>query len=87
MFEALTVTENLELALACEGRARCVMRATLFSRTTSTDVDRIDEILKIGSILARGRTDLAWLGLLSHGQKQWLEIGMLLAQNSKLLLH
>jgi urea transport system ATP-binding protein len=74
-----TVFENLLLSL--EG-VRGVWK-TLFSRTTSTDVDRIDEILKIINLGSR-RTDLA--GSLSHGQKQWLEIGMLLAQNSKLLL-
>ena len=74
-----TVFENLLLSL--EG-VRGVWRV-LFSKTTSADRDRIDEILKTINLGDR-RNDLA--GSLSHGQKQWLEIGMLLAQNSKLLL-
>ena len=58
------------------------MFASLFSRTTSEQRDRIEAVLKIiGSLQAE---DLA--GSLSHGQKQWLEIGMLLAQDPKLLL-
>jgi urea transport system ATP-binding protein len=79
VFEALTVAENLELALAGERRARYAMRA----RLSATQRDRIDALL-LTVHLAPERSRLA--GLLSHGQKQWLEIGMLLAQDPKLLL-
>ncbi len=74
-----TVFENLVLSL--EG-SRGVW-ASLFSRINSTQRDRIHEILKTINL-----TDKAdWkAGALAHGQKQWLEIGMLLAQNAKLLL-
>jgi urea transport system ATP-binding protein len=57
--------------------------ASLFSRIHSEQRDRIDAVLKtIG--LSHKAEELA--GSLSHGQKQWLEIGMLLAQDPKLLL-
>jgi urea transport system ATP-binding protein len=79
VFESHTVTDNLELALAGE---RGVL-ATLFHRTLETDRTRIGEILETIRLTNRGR-DLA--ADLSHGQKQWLEIGMLLAQDPKLLL-
>ena len=79
VFEALTVVENLELALAGDRRARFAMRAKLSSEQRS----RIDELLLTVHLTdERGRV----AGLLSHGQKQWLEIGMLLAQDPKLLL-
>ncbi len=74
-----TVFENIWLSL--EG-SRSVWR-TLFSRVTPERRDRIYEILKTVSL--DGKAD-AKAGTLSHGQKQWLEIGMLLAQNPKLLL-
>lgn len=79
VFEALTVAENLELALAGDRRARFAMRA----RLTGEQHDRLHELLHTVH-LAEERHRLA--GLLSHGQKQWLEIGMLLAQDPKLLL-
>ncbi|MCE4554684.1 urea ABC transporter ATP-binding protein UrtD [Pelomonas cellulosilytica] len=79
VFEALTVAENLELALAGDRRARFAMRASL----TGEQRDRLAELLKTVH-LADQRDRGA--GLLSHGQKQWLEIGMLLAQDPKLLL-
>jgi len=74
-----TVFENIWLSL--EG-SRSVW-STLFSRISPVQRDRIHEVLK-----TVGLTDKAeWkAGLLSHGQKQWLEIGMLLAQNPKVLL-
>ncbi len=60
------------------------MRAsTLWSRETADQRRRIDEILQITRLTAV-QDRLA--GRLSHGQKQWLEIGMLLAQDPKLLL-
>jgi urea transport system ATP-binding protein len=56
---------------------------TLFYRETAADRDLIMEVLKTVRLDARAQ-DLA--GLLSHGQKQWLEIGMLLAQDPRVLL-
>jgi urea transport system ATP-binding protein len=74
-----TVFENIWLSL--EG-SRSVWN-TLFSRITPARRDRIFEVLKI--VALDGKAD--WkAGALSHGQKQWLEIGMLLALNPKLLL-
>ncbi|HEX7654367.1 MAG TPA: urea ABC transporter ATP-binding protein UrtD [Verrucomicrobiae bacterium] len=74
-----TVFENLLLSLK---GSRSVFSA-LFSRVTSEHRDRIDGVLKTIGLTSK-RDDLA--GSLSHGQKQWLEIGMLLAQDPKLLL-
>ncbi|RVP75141.1 urea ABC transporter ATP-binding protein UrtD [Sinorhizobium meliloti] len=79
VFENHTVWDNLELAL---NRSRGVF-ATLFYRLTREDKSRIEEILSTVRLTAR-RDDLA--ANLSHGQKQWLEIGMLLAQEPELLL-
>ncbi|PLU82534.1 urea ABC transporter ATP-binding protein UrtD [Sinorhizobium medicae] len=79
VFENHTVWDNLELAL---NRGRGVF-ATLFYRLTGEDKRRIEEILATVRLTAR-RDDLA--AGLSHGQKQWLEIGMLLAQEPELLL-
>jgi urea transport system ATP-binding protein len=74
-----TVWENLLLSL--EG-SRGVW-SSLFHKPTSTERDRMDEILKTINLV--GQRD--WkAGALAHGQKQWLEIGMLLSQNAKLLL-
>jgi len=79
VFEHLSVFENLELALKCDRRTL----KTLFFLLSSADRTRIEEVLvRIG--LAEKRTHLA--GVLSHGQKQWLEIGMLLMQEPKVLL-
>jgi len=79
VFDALTVFENLELALkAPRGPIPC-LRWLLPAAGRA----RIDEVTnEIG--LADRTHDRA--GILSHGQKQWLEIGMLLAQDPKLLL-
>lgn len=74
-----TVRENIWLSL--EG-TRSVW-ASLFSRLTPAQSDRIAEILNTIGLLQKADVKA---GLLSHGQKQWLEIGMLLAQNPKLLL-
>ena len=79
VFEFLTVFDNLELALAGN---RSFLK-TLFARLTAAERERIDEVLEtIG--LAGHRFALA--GALAHGQKQWLEIGMLLMQQPELLL-
>jgi urea transport system ATP-binding protein len=79
VFEHLTVWENLELALAT---AKDVAASMLF-RINGTQQDRLCEVLETIR-LTEDITRMA--GLLSHGQKQWLEIGMLLMQDPKLLL-
>ena len=79
VFENHSVLVNLELAMA-GGRS---VWDTLNGRITSEDQDRINSVLmQIG--LSLNRASLA--GSLSHGQKQWLEIGMLLMQSPALLL-
>ncbi len=79
IFEPLSVLENLELAM----KADKTVRATLLSRLSGEERDRIGATLAlIGLKECSGRV----AGLLSHGQKQWLEIGMLLMQEPKLLL-
>jgi urea transport system ATP-binding protein len=79
VFESHTVEDNLVLSLK---GPRSIFPA-LFNRRSAQDQIRIDEILATTRLEAR-RHDLA--ANLSHGQKQWLEIGMLLAQDPKLLL-
>ena len=79
VFESLTVFENLYLALKS---ARSI-RETLFTRLREEQIDRIEVTLETIRLSGR-RGDLA--GDLSHGQKQWLEIGMLLAQEPELML-
>ncbi|MBZ9897250.1 MULTISPECIES: urea ABC transporter ATP-binding protein UrtD [unclassified Mesorhizobium] len=79
VFESHTIEENLMLALK---GPRSIFPA-LFHRRSPAETRRIDDIL--GTIrLGDKRDELA--ANLSHGQKQWLEIGMLLAQDPKLLL-
>jgi urea transport system ATP-binding protein len=79
VFEQLTVFENLELALA---GSRSFLK-TFRARMTPEQHQRVDEVLEIIGLSAQ-----RWaLGrILAHGQKQWLEIGMLLMQNPELLL-
>jgi urea transport system ATP-binding protein len=79
VFEQLTVYENLELALKT---ARGVL-ASMFFRIDSGQSDRIAEVLQTIHLAADVRREA---GALSHGQKQWLEIGLLLMQDPKLLL-
>ena len=79
VFEHLTVFENLELALAGE---RSFWK-TLVARLTAEDSDRIDEVLSVIGLATDRRMPAH---ILSHGQKQWLEIGMLLMQQPELLL-
>ncbi len=79
VFEQLTVFENLELAL----KTNKGVKPSLFFKLDSTQRDRLAEILHTIH-LADSVTRQA--GNLSHGQKQWLEIGMLLMQDPKLLL-
>jgi urea transport system ATP-binding protein len=79
VFEHLTVFENLELAL----KTNKGVKASLFFRLDSLQSDRLADIL-VTIHLADSVNRMA--GNLSHGQKQWLEIGMLLMQDPKLLL-
>jgi urea transport system ATP-binding protein len=74
-----TVRENVWLSL----RGPRGVWPTLFARLNSTESDRIDQILQ--EVGLKEKADVA-AGILSHGQKQWLELGMLLAQDPKLLL-
>ena len=74
-----SVWENLVLSL----KGPRGVFASLFHRLDSAARDRLDEILR----LIRLSEKRAWkAGLLAHGEKQWLEIGMLLAQDPKVLL-
>jgi len=79
VYEDLSVFENLELALAADRRAR----ASLLSRLSGPQLDRIGEVMSLIQLHGDAQRTA---GLLSHGQKQWLEIGMLLMQDPKLLL-
>ena len=79
IFERHSVFENLELAMKADKR----VRRTLFAKLSSEERDRIAatlELIRLGASADREA------GQLSHGQKQWLEIGMLLMQEPKLLL-
>jgi urea transport system ATP-binding protein len=79
VFDMHTVEDNLLLALKNDRG----VRAALFWENSTAQQDRINQILDIIR-LGNARSRVA--GSLSHGQKQWLEIGMLLAQEPKLLL-
>jgi urea transport system ATP-binding protein len=79
VFENLTVFENLELSLKAGKGAW----ETLFATLNAEQYDRIDEILEI---IAMTSLRFQPAGILSHGQKQWLEIGMLLAQEPRVML-
>jgi urea transport system ATP-binding protein len=79
VFENHSVRDNLEMALAADRK----VFATLFHRPSQAARDRIGEILGIIRLAAQADQLAASL---SHGQKQWLEIGMLLAQEPKVLL-
>ncbi len=79
IYEALTVFENLEMSFP---RGRGVFGALVFKRTQDV-IDRVHQVAKDIFL-----TDLLNMNadLLSHGQKQWLEIGMLLMQEPELLM-
>ena len=79
VFEHHSVFENLELAMKVNKRVWPI----LFAKASSEQQDRIGDVLRL--IRLQGE---AWrpAGLLSHGQKQWLEIGMLLMQEPQLIL-
>ncbi|HKH33169.1 MAG TPA: urea ABC transporter ATP-binding protein UrtD [Beijerinckiaceae bacterium] len=79
VFDMHTVEDNLLLALKADRRPF----PTLFARRTPSERERIDALLeriRLKDARARKASEL------SHGQKQWLEIGMQLAQEPKLLL-
>jgi urea transport system ATP-binding protein len=79
VFDMHTVEDNLLLALKNDRR----VRSTLLWESSTVQEARIDGLLDTIRLKAL-RSRVA--GNLSHGQKQWLEIGMLLAQEPKLLL-
>ncbi|WP_136810774.1 urea ABC transporter ATP-binding protein UrtD [Desulfosediminicola flagellatus] len=79
VFENHTVHDNLELAMAGNKN----IYTTLTAKLHSEDQDRIADTL---NLIGLRDQPYASAGSLSHGQKQWLEIGMLLMQNPKLLL-
>jgi len=79
VFENLTVFENLELAL----KTHKGVRASVFFRLNSEQGDRLAQTLHTIHLADSLHREA---GNLSHGQKQWLEIGMLLVQDPKLLL-
>ena len=79
VFEKLTVFENLELAL----KTKRDTFTTLLFRLGSEQKDRISHVLKLVGL---NEKESLQAGALSHGQKQWLEIGMLLMQDQRVLL-
>jgi urea transport system ATP-binding protein len=79
VFEELSVFENLELAMRTDKRAW----PTLCAKLNAQQRDDIAEVLETIGLPDQRRLRA---GSLSHGQKQWLEIGMLLMQKPKLLL-
>jgi urea transport system ATP-binding protein len=79
VFEDHSVFKNFELALKMDKG----VWPTLFAKLTGEQRSRIDEMMATVGLQQRAHDSA---GLLSHGQKQWLEIGMLLAQDPKLLL-
>jgi urea transport system ATP-binding protein len=79
IFEQHSAFENLELAMKADKR----VRRTLFASLIDDERDRIADVLRL---IRLDRDADRTAGMLSHGQKQWLEIGMLLMQEPKLLL-
>jgi urea transport system ATP-binding protein len=79
VFENHTVFENLELAMKTDKRVWASLRA-------KPDQAQLDRIAQTLGLIKLGAEADRLAGLLSHGQKQWLEIGMLLMQEPRLLL-
>ncbi len=79
VFEQLTVRDNLLLSLKGHRRPFAVLAA----RETTEEADRIEAILRTVRLTDHAQRQA---GALSHGQKQWLEIGVLLGQDPELLL-
>ena len=79
VFEALSVFDNLELSL----KSNKNVLSTLFAKLTTEQTDRIYQVL---ATIGLKQSCFMLAGALSHGQKQWLEIGMLLVSDPRLLL-
>jgi urea transport system ATP-binding protein len=79
VFQGHTVFENLELSLP----GKKGVFQSLFARLTKAERERIEKTLETIGLKDHANTRA---GLLAHGQKQWLEIGMLLATNPRVLL-
>jgi urea transport system ATP-binding protein len=79
VFKSLTVLDNLKLAL----KASRGVLATLAASFTGKGRTRVQEILETVGLAAKANREA---GLLAHGEKQWLELGMLMAQDPELLL-
>jgi urea transport system ATP-binding protein len=80
VFVNLTVRDNVELSLR---RASKGVFSTLFERDGASARERIEATLQTVGLAARAESPA---GALSHGEKQWLEIGMVIAQDPELLL-
>lgn len=79
VFSSITVYENMELAV----EKKRTIYSTLFSRLSREQIERIEYVLKtIGLYDKRFETP----AVLSHGEKQWLEIGMLFVQKPEIML-
>ncbi len=79
VFESHTVYDNLGISIKDDKG----VWYSLVAKLTPTQKDRIDEVL---NIIGLGNHRHLLAGALSHGQKQWLEIGMLLVSDPRLLL-
>ncbi|NVK39817.1 MAG: urea ABC transporter ATP-binding protein UrtD [Oceanospirillaceae bacterium] len=79
VFEFLTVAENLELAMEDDRTLWTILRSKL-------DAEQRDHLDQVLGMIGLADQRLQRAGSLSHGQKQWLEIGMLLMQRPRLLL-
>jgi urea transport system ATP-binding protein len=79
VFKSLTVLENVQLAL----QSRRGVLASLTAGFRRSGRERVDEILDTIKLTAKAHRPA---GLLAHGEKQWLELGMLMAQDPELLL-
>lgn len=79
VFEGHSVFENLELAMKADKR----FYKTLFAKMSGEEKDKIEKAMDLIGLKDFYKTPA---GILSHGQKQWLEIGMLIMQDPKLLL-
>jgi len=79
VFQGHTVFENLELAMKDDKR----LFKTLFAKLNAEQKSKIEQTLELIGLKEMAYTEAS---ILSHGQKQWLEIGMLLMQDPKLLL-
>jgi urea ABC transporter ATP-binding protein UrtD len=79
VFDELTVMDNLVIA----ARGRQSMGALLFSEVENGLYDRVNEVMGITHLEGKGDE---LVGNLSHGEKQWLEIGMVLAYQPRIML-